>query len=76
MSMQMQPQISKIDFRTKKLKTSRHFKKTHIKKVFVKLKRREQVVNLAVFVELKRKKTRMPSIFYTLSRNKTFWWLF
>jgi translation initiation factor IF-3 len=54
--MSMQPQISKSDFRTKKIKTSRHFKKTHIKKVFVELKRREQVVNLAVFVELNRKK--------------------
>jgi hypothetical protein len=54
--MSMWPQISKIDFRTKKIKTSRHFKKIQIKKVFVELKRRKQVENLAVFVELKKKK--------------------
>jgi hypothetical protein len=54
--MSMWPQISKIDSRTKKIQTSRHFKKMHIKKVLVELKRRKQVENIAVFVELKRKK--------------------
>jgi hypothetical protein len=53
--MSMWPQISKIDSRTKKIQTSRHFKKMHIKKVLVELKRRKQVENIAVFVELKRK---------------------
>jgi hypothetical protein len=33
-----------------------HFKKMHIKKVFVELKRRKQGENSAVFVELKTKK--------------------
>jgi hypothetical protein len=47
---------SKINFLTKKIKTSRHLKKMHIKKVFVELKRRKQVENLVVFVELKRTK--------------------
>jgi hypothetical protein len=36
--------------------TSRHFKKMYFKKVFVELKRRKQVENLAVFAELKSKK--------------------
>jgi hypothetical protein len=38
------------------MKTSRHFKKMHIKKNFVELKGRKQAENLAVFVELKRRK--------------------
>jgi hypothetical protein len=29
--------------------TSRHFKKLHIQKIFVELKRRKQVENLAIF---------------------------
>jgi hypothetical protein len=54
--MNMSPQISSIDFCTKKIKTNRHFKKMHFKNLFVELKRRKHVENLAVFVELKRKK--------------------
>jgi hypothetical protein len=41
-------------------------KKIHVKKVIVVLKRRKQVENLAVFVELKRK---LPSIFYILQSS-------
>jgi hypothetical protein len=41
---------------------SRHLKETHIKKVFVELKRRKQIENLTVEM----KKTSLPSIFYTL----------
>jgi hypothetical protein len=40
----------------------------HIKIDFVELKRRNQ--------EVKRKKTRLPSIFFSLSNNYIFWWLF
>jgi hypothetical protein len=45
-----------INIRTKKIKTSRHFIKLHIKTVLVELKRRYQAKNFAVFVEFKRKK--------------------
>jgi hypothetical protein len=57
----IQPQIWKIDFLTKKIKTSKDFKKTHIKKVFVELKRRIKVENSAVFVKFNRNKEETPS---------------
>jgi hypothetical protein len=52
---------SKIDFRTKKINTIRDFEKMHIQKVFVKLKRRKQVENSAVFAKFKRNKEETPS---------------
>jgi hypothetical protein len=44
----------------------------HIKKVFVELKRRKQAENLAVFVELERKKTRLPSNSIRYQESKLF----
>jgi hypothetical protein len=45
----------------------------HIRKVFVELKRRKQVENHAVFIELKRK-TRFPSIQLSVKKNSERKW--
>jgi hypothetical protein len=66
--------IETLDLRKKQERTSRHFKKMHIKKfIVVELKRRKQVENLVVFVELKRKKQDylQISIRYQLTKYKT-----
>jgi hypothetical protein len=44
----------------------------HIKKVFVGLKRRKQVENLAVLVEIKRKKQDCLQIFIRYQESKLF----
>jgi hypothetical protein len=53
----------------RRITTSRHLKKRHIKKVFVELKRRKQVENIAVFVELKKNKVAFNFLY-------AYWWLF
>jgi hypothetical protein len=69
--------MSKISWRTKKIKTSRHFKKRmrfnmHVKKVYVGLKRKKQARNLRKLVDFKRKKQDCLQVFYSYHETKLF----
>jgi hypothetical protein len=64
--------MSKISFRTKKIKTSRHFQKMHAKKVYFGLKRKKQARNLRKLVDFKRKKQDCLQVFYSYHETKLF----